>query len=66
MATTRGPALNDLTRALSLKFKTTHAPPGDILVHKGDVLTPLFVIARGSIDIQKDNIVIVILGKRFD
>ncbi|KAI9577213.1 hypothetical protein GQX74_005747 [Glossina fuscipes] len=51
----------ELNLALSLKFKTTHAPPGDILVHKGDVLTPLFVIARGSIDIQKDNIVIVIL-----
>uniref|UniRef100_A0A1B0A992 Cyclic nucleotide-binding domain-containing protein n=1 Tax=Glossina pallidipes TaxID=7398 RepID=A0A1B0A992_GLOPL len=50
-------------RALSLKFKTTHAPPGDILVHKGDVLTSLFFIARGSIEIQKDNIVIVILGK---
>ncbi|XP_030387007.1 potassium voltage-gated channel subfamily H member 6 [Scaptodrosophila lebanonensis] len=50
-------------RAFSLKFKTTHAPPGDILVHKGDVLTSLFFIARGSIEIQRDNTVIVILGK---
>ncbi|XP_054739260.1 potassium voltage-gated channel unc-103 [Anastrepha obliqua] len=50
-------------RALSLKFKTTHAPPGDVLVHKGDVLTSLFFIARGSIEIQRDTNTVVILGK---
>ncbi|XP_068146127.1 potassium voltage-gated channel unc-103 isoform X2 [Drosophila tropicalis] len=50
-------------RAFSLKFKTTHAPPGDILVHKEDVLTSLFFIARGSIEIQRDSTMIVILGK---
>lgn len=49
-------------RALSLKFKTTHAPPGDTLVHKGDVLTCLYFIARGSIEILKDDIVMAILG----
>ncbi|KAJ9592458.1 hypothetical protein L9F63_015874, partial [Diploptera punctata] len=50
-------------RALSLKFKTTHAPPGDTLVHRGDVLTSLYFIARGSIEILKDDIVMAILGK---
>ncbi|XP_021695945.1 potassium voltage-gated channel subfamily H member 6 isoform X9 [Aedes aegypti] len=50
-------------RALSLKFKTTHAPPGDTLVHKGDVLTYLYFIARGSIEILKDDVVMAILGK---
>ncbi|CRL03250.1 CLUMA_CG016560, isoform A [Clunio marinus] len=50
-------------RALSLKFKTTHAPPGDTLVHKGDVLTCLYFIARGSIEILKDDVVMAILGK---
>ncbi|KAK6639857.1 Potassium voltage-gated channel subfamily H member 6 [Polyplax serrata] len=50
-------------RALSLKFKTTHAPPGDTLVHKGDVLTHLHFISRGSIEILKDDIVMAILGK---
>lgn len=49
-------------RALSLKFKTTHAPPGDTLVHKGDVLTCLYFIARGSIEILKDDVVMAILG----
>ncbi|XP_039438489.1 potassium voltage-gated channel subfamily H member 2-like isoform X3 [Culex pipiens pallens] len=50
-------------RALSLKFKTTHAPPGDTLVHKGDVLTYLYFISRGSIEILKDDVVMAILGK---
>uniref|UniRef100_A0A182QHT3 Ion transport domain-containing protein n=1 Tax=Anopheles farauti TaxID=69004 RepID=A0A182QHT3_9DIPT len=40
--------LKGFPEALSLKFKTTHAPPGDILVHKGDVLTYLYFIARGN------------------
>ncbi|KAK3926149.1 Potassium voltage-gated channel subfamily H member 6 [Frankliniella fusca] len=50
-------------RALSLKFKTTHAPPGDTLVHRGDVLTCLYFISRGSIEILKEDIVMAILGK---
>ncbi|KAL1500726.1 hypothetical protein ABEB36_006173 [Hypothenemus hampei] len=50
-------------RALSLKFKTTHAPPGDTLVHRGDVLTSLYFISRGSIEILRDDMVMAILGK---
>ncbi|XP_034180297.2 potassium voltage-gated channel seizure isoform X12 [Osmia lignaria lignaria] len=50
-------------RALSLKFKTTHAPPGDTLVHRGDVLTSLYFISRGSIEILKSDVVMAILGK---
>ncbi|XP_046437357.1 potassium voltage-gated channel subfamily H member 6-like isoform X3 [Daphnia pulex] len=50
-------------RALSMKFKTTHAPPGDTLVHRGDVLSSLHFISRGSIEILKDDIVMAILGK---
>ncbi|VVC40672.1 Hypothetical protein CINCED_3A013021 [Cinara cedri] len=50
-------------RALSLKFRTTHAPPGDTLVHQGDVLTSLYFISRGSIEILKDNVVMAILSK---
>ncbi|XP_071957297.1 voltage-gated inwardly rectifying potassium channel KCNH6-like isoform X4 [Antedon mediterranea] len=50
-------------RALSMKFKTTHAPPGDTLVHRGDVLNSLYFISRGSIEILKDDIVLAILGK---
>ncbi|XP_053988414.1 potassium voltage-gated channel subfamily H member 2 isoform X2 [Hylaeus volcanicus] len=50
-------------RVLSLKFKTTHAPPGDTLVHRGDVLTSLYFISRGSIEILKNDVVMAILGK---
>ncbi|XP_070387808.1 voltage-gated inwardly rectifying potassium channel KCNH6 isoform X1 [Dermacentor albipictus] len=50
-------------RALSMRFKTTHAPPGDTLVHRGDVITGLYFISRGTIEILKDDIVMAILGK---
>uniref|UniRef100_A0A672NX51 Potassium channel, voltage gated eag related subfamily H, member 7 n=1 Tax=Sinocyclocheilus grahami TaxID=75366 RepID=A0A672NX51_SINGR len=45
-------------RALAMRFKTTHAPPGDTLVHCGDVLTALYFVARGSIEILRDDIVV--------
>lgn len=45
-----------------MKFKTTHAPPGDTLVHYGDVLTTLYFISRGSIEILREDIVVAILG----
>ncbi|CAC5406767.1 Potassium voltage-gated channel unc-103,Potassium voltage-gated channel subfamily H member 2,Potassium voltage-gated channel subfamily H member 4,Potassium voltage-gated channel subfamily H member 5,Potassium voltage-gated channel subfamily H member 7,Potassium voltage-gated channel subfamily H member 1,Potassium voltage-gated channel protein eag,Potassium voltage-gated channel subfamily H member 8,Potassium voltage-gated channel subfamily H member 6,Potassium voltage-gated channel subfamily H member 3 [My len=50
-------------RALSMKFKTTHVPPGDTLVHRGDVLTAMYFISRGSIEILREDIVVAILGK---
>lgn len=49
-------------RALAMRFKTTHAPPGDTLVHSGDVLTVLYFVSRGSIEILKDDVVVAILG----
>eukprot|EP00061_Rhincodon_typus_P013028 g39142.t1 len=45
-----------------MKFKTTHAPPGDTLVHYGDVLTALYFISRGSIEILRNDVVVAILG----
>ncbi|KAM3598738.1 uncharacterized protein V6R79_021972 [Siganus canaliculatus] len=50
-------------RALGMRFKTTHAPPGDTLVHSGDILTALYFISRGSIEILRDDVVVAILGK---
>ncbi|KAM4689652.1 voltage-gated inwardly rectifying potassium channel KCNH2 [Discoglossus pictus] len=50
-------------RALAMKFKTTHAPPGDTLVHAGDVLTALYFLSRGSIEILRGDVVVAILGK---
>ena len=50
-------------RALAMKFKTTHAPPGDTLVHSGDLLKALYFISRGSIEILRDDVVVAILGE---
>ncbi|ESO09753.1 hypothetical protein HELRODRAFT_117121 [Helobdella robusta] len=50
-------------RALSLKFKTTHVPPGDTLVHRGDMLDAIYFISRGSIEISKNDSIIAILSK---
>ena len=49
-------------RTFSMKFKTTHAPPGDIITHRGDILTSIYFISRGSIEILKDDNVVAILS----
>lgn len=51
-------------RALAMRFRTTHAPPGDTLVHSGDILTALYFISRGSIEILRNDVVVAILGER--
>lgn len=45
-----------------MKIKTSHAPPGDTLVHQGDVLVALYFIARGTLEILKSDTVVAILG----
>ncbi|KAF5399958.1 Ion transport and Cyclic nucleotide-binding domain containing protein [Paragonimus heterotremus] len=48
-------------RSLALKLKTTHVPPGDTLVHKGDVLCFICFIARGSIEILMGSDIVAVL-----
>ncbi|XP_068615556.1 potassium voltage-gated channel subfamily H member 6-like [Brachionichthys hirsutus] len=48
-------------RALGMRFKTVHAPPGDILIHYGDILDSLFFISQGSIQVIRDDVVVAIL-----
>lgn len=50
-------------RALSLRFTTTHAPLGDNLIHLGDIVNSIYFIARGSIEILKDDVCMAILGE---
>ncbi|XP_071318733.1 voltage-gated inwardly rectifying potassium channel KCNH6 [Trachinotus anak] len=50
-------------RALAMRFKTVHAPPGDTLIHYGDILDSLFFISRGSIHVIRDDVVVAILEK---
>ncbi|KAL7670634.1 hypothetical protein ACOME3_005566 [Neoechinorhynchus agilis] len=48
-------------RMVATKFKTTHVPPGDILIHKGDLLTAIFYVWRGSVECLKDGKLVAIL-----
>ncbi|CAG12652.1 unnamed protein product, partial [Tetraodon nigroviridis] len=50
-------------RALGIRFKAVHAPPGDILIHYGDILDSLFFISRGSVQVIRDDVVVAILEK---
>ncbi|XP_053722508.1 potassium voltage-gated channel subfamily H member 6 isoform X1 [Synchiropus splendidus] len=50
-------------RAIAMRFKTVHAPPGDTLIHYGDILESLFFIARGSIHVIRDDVVVAILER---
>ena len=50
-------------RVLSIKFHSTHAPAGDTLLHPGDILSSIYFIARGSIEICSGDVALAILGK---
>ncbi|KAL3315465.1 Potassium voltage-gated channel subfamily H member 7 [Cichlidogyrus casuarinus] len=50
-------------RTLSLKFKTTHVPPGDTLIYCGDVLSALYFVVRGSVEIlSAENQILAVLA----
>ena len=49
-------------RLLSIKLKTLHLPPGDVLLHEGDLDNMLYFIARGSVEITRDDCVAAIIG----
>jgi len=49
-------------RLLSTKLKTIHLPPGDALLHEGDLVNMLYFVARGSIEITRDERVTAIIG----
>ena len=49
-------------RLLSIKLKTLHLPPGDVLLHEGDLDNMLYFIARGSVEITRDDCVVAIIG----
>ncbi|UJR27175.1 hypothetical protein I4U23_008471 [Adineta vaga] len=50
-------------RALALLFKSTHVPPGDTLIHQGDVLYSIYFIRGGQMEILLNNESQAILGQ---
>jgi len=49
-------------RVLSTKLKTMNVPPGDTLLHEGDLVNMLYFIVVGSIEITRDECVSAIVG----
>jgi CRP-like cAMP-binding protein len=45
-----------------MKFKTTHSPPNDTFIHPGDIIDSIYFIARGKIQIVKDDVIMAVLG----
>ncbi|KAL7869999.1 hypothetical protein AOLI_G00139870 [Acnodon oligacanthus] len=50
-------------RTLAMHFKTIHSPPGDTLYHHGDILNTLYFVSRGSIQVSRNDVVLIVLGK---
>ncbi|CAF3632096.1 unnamed protein product [Rotaria sordida] len=50
-------------RTLALLFKSTHVPPGDTLIHQGDVLYSIYFIRGGQMEILQNNELQAILGR---
>jgi potassium voltage-gated channel Eag-related subfamily H member 2 len=50
-------------RALALLFKSTHVPPGDILIHAGDLLHSIYFIRAGHMEVLQNNESQVILSR---
>ncbi|CAF3870877.1 unnamed protein product [Adineta steineri] len=50
-------------RALALLFKSTHIPPGDTLIHQGDILHSIYFVRGGQVEIFQNNELLVILGR---
>ncbi|CAF3402574.1 unnamed protein product [Rotaria sp. Silwood1] len=50
-------------RALALLFKSTHVPPGDTLIHQGDLLYSIYFIRGGQMEVLKNNESQAILGR---
>ena len=49
-------------RALSLKLKSVHVPPGDAIFHRGDVMPAIYFVGQGTIEISREDVVVAILG----
>ncbi|XP_031563949.1 potassium voltage-gated channel subfamily H member 6-like isoform X4 [Actinia tenebrosa] len=50
-------------RALALRLRTTHLPPGDYIVYQGDEVCQLYFIMRGTVEILQDDVIMAILGR---
>jgi len=50
-------------KVISLKIKTSFCAPDEYLVHRGDLLTTIFYLSSGSMEVVQEGMVVAILGK---
>ncbi|CAF1431124.1 unnamed protein product [Adineta ricciae] len=50
-------------RTLAILFKSTHVPPGDTLIHQGDVLYYIYFIRGGQMEVLQNNESQAIIGQ---
>lgn len=50
-------------RALALRIKTTHLPPGDYIIYQGDEVNNLYFVIRGTVEVLSGDVIMAILGK---
>ena len=52
-------------RALALRIKTTHLPPGDYIIYQGDEVNNLYFVIRGTVEVLSGDVIMAILGESF-
>ncbi|ESO08636.1 hypothetical protein HELRODRAFT_128997, partial [Helobdella robusta] len=50
-------------KAIALMIKPMFCAPGEYIIHKGDVMTCIYFVINGSMEILKESMVVAILGK---
>ena len=50
-------------RALALRIKTTHLPPGDYIIYQGDEVNHLYFVIRGTVEVLSSDVIMAILGQ---
>ena len=49
-------------KSIAIQIKPTFCPPGEYIVHRGDVIRCLYFVCNGYMEVLKDNTVVAILG----
>ena len=53
-------------KTIALMIKPMFCAPGEFIIHKGDVMSCIYFVCNGSLEILKDSMVVAILGWSFD
>lgn len=51
-------------KLLSLHIRSNFCAPEEFLVRKGDALSSIYYLCNGSMEVEQNNMVVAILGKR--